>query len=121
MADVKSHAPAEAVTTEVGLEPIPFIDLAAQRRRLGPAIDAALARVFEHGKFILGPEVRELEDRLAAFAGQEHAVACSSGTDALVLVLMAWGIGPGDAVFVPAFTFAATAEAAALLGATPVF
>ncbi len=121
MADAKAHAPAEAVTTEVVLEPIPFIDLAAQRRRLGPAIDAALARVFEHGKFILGPEVRELEDRLATFAGQERAVACSSGTDALVLVLMAWGIGPGDAVFVPAFTFAATAEAVALLGATPVF
>jgi dTDP-4-amino-4,6-dideoxygalactose transaminase len=102
-------------------KPIPFIDLAAQRRRLGAAIDAALARVTEHCQFILGPEVRALEAELASFCGARHAVSCASGTDALVLVLMAKGIGPGDAVLCPSFTFCATAEVVALLGATPVF
>jgi dTDP-4-amino-4,6-dideoxygalactose transaminase len=102
-------------------KPIPFVDLAAQRRRLGAAIDAALARVTEHCQFILGPEVRALEAELARFCGARHAVSCASGTDALVLVLMAKGIGPGDAVICPSFTFCATAEVVALLGATPVF
>jgi len=103
------------------LPPIPFIDLAAQRRRLAPRIDAAIARVVDHCQFILGPEVRELEGQLAAFCGARHALSCASGTDALLLVLMAKGIGAGDAVFCPAFTFCATAEVAALLGATPLF
>ena len=102
-------------------EPIAFIDLQAQRRRLGERIDEAMARVLAHGRFIMGPEVRELEDRLGAFCGAKHAIACASGTDALLLALMAEGIGPGDAVFVPAFSFVATAEMAALAGATPVF
>ena len=102
-------------------KPIAFIDVAAQRRRLGARIDEAIARVTEHCQFILGPEVRALEAELAQFCGARHAVSCASGTDALVLVLMAKGIGPGDAVFCPAFTFCATAEVAALLGATPVF
>jgi dTDP-4-amino-4,6-dideoxygalactose transaminase len=101
--------------------PIPFIDIAAQRRRLGGAIDAAVARVLGHCQFILGPEVRTLEADLAAFCGARHAVSCSSGTDALQLPLMALGIGPGDAVICPSFTFAATAEVVALVGATPVF
>src|SRR5882757_8946563 len=100
---------------------IPFIDVAAQRRRLGPAIDAAVTRVLNHGQFILGPEVRSFEAELAAFCGAKHAVTCASGTDALVLALRARGIGPGDAVFCPSFTFCATAEVAALVGATPVF
>ena len=100
--------------------PIAFIDLAAQRRRLGHAIDEAIARVLAHCQFIQGPEVRALESELAAFCGARHAIACSSGTDALRLVLMAWGIGPGDAVICPAFTFCATAEVVALCGATPV-
>ncbi len=100
--------------------PIPFIDVAAQRRRLGRAIDDAVARVLTHCQFIHGPEVRALETELAAFCGARHAVACSSGTDALLLVLMAWEIGPGDAVICPAFTFCATAEVVALCGATPV-
>jgi len=100
--------------------PIPFIDVAAQRRRLGRAIDDAIARVLAHCHFIHGPEVRALETELAAFCGARHAVACSSGTDALLLVLMAWEIGPGDAVICPAFTFCATAEVVALCGATPV-
>jgi dTDP-4-amino-4,6-dideoxygalactose transaminase len=100
---------------------IPFIDVAAQRRRLGGAIDAAVARVLGHCQFILGPEVRTFEAELAKFCGARHAVTCASGTDALVLALRARGIGPGDAVICPSFTFCATAEVAALVGATPVF
>ena len=101
--------------------PIPFIDVAAQRRRLGTRIDEAIARVINHCQFILGPEVHALERELAAFCGARHAISCASGTDALLLVLMAKGIGPGDAVFCPAFTFCATAEVVVLIGATPVF
>src|SRR6201984_234367 len=101
--------------------PIPFIDVAAQRRRLGRLVDEAIARVLGHCQFILGPEVRALEAELAAFCGAPHAVTCASGTDALVLALMAQGIGPGDAVICPSFTFTATAEVVALVGATPVF
>ena len=100
---------------------IPFIDLAAQRRRLGPAVDAAVSRVLAHCQFILGPEVRAFEEELAAFCGAKHAVTCASGTDALVLALRAFGVGPGDAVICPSFTFCATAEVAVLVGATPVF
>jgi len=100
--------------------PIPFIDLMAQRRRLGRAIDDAITRVLAHGQFILGPEVAAFEAELAAYCGARHAVSCASGTDALVLTLMARGIGPGDAVICPTFTFCATAEAAVLVGATPV-
>jgi dTDP-4-amino-4,6-dideoxygalactose transaminase len=107
--------------TRSDAKPIPFIDVAAQRRRLGAGIDEAIARVTEHCQFILGPEVRALEAELATFCGARHAVSCASGTDALVLVLMAKGIGPGDAVICPSFTFCATAEVVALLGATPVF
>jgi dTDP-4-amino-4,6-dideoxygalactose transaminase len=105
----------------VDLKPIPFIDVAAQRRRLGSAVDEAVSRVLGHCQFLMGPEVFEFERQLAAFCGARHALSCASGTDALILVLMAKDIGPGDAVFCPAFTFCATAEAAALLGATPVF
>ncbi|MBV1699940.1 MAG: DegT/DnrJ/EryC1/StrS family aminotransferase [Hyphomicrobiales bacterium] len=101
--------------------PIPFIDVAAQRRRLGRAVDEAVGRVLAHCQFINGPEVRALETELAAFCGARHVIVCSSGTDALRLVLMAWGIGPGDAVICPAFTFCATAEVVALAGATPIF
>jgi dTDP-4-amino-4,6-dideoxygalactose transaminase len=101
--------------------PVPFIDVAAQRRRLGRAVDDAIARVLGHCQFILGPEVRTLEADLAAFCGARHAISCASGTDALVMVLMAKGIGPGDAVICPSFTFTATAEVVVLVGATPVF
>jgi dTDP-4-amino-4,6-dideoxygalactose transaminase len=100
---------------------IAFIDLQAQRRRLGDKVDQAIAKVLEHGRFIMGPEVKELEERLAEMGDAQHCVSCSSGTDSLLLVLMAWGIGPGDAVIVPAMTFASTAEVVALTGATPVF
>ena len=101
--------------------PLPFIDVAAQRRRLGTRIDDAIARVLGHCQFINGPEVRELERDLSAFCGAQHAIGVSSGTDALLLILMALGIGKGDAVFCPSFTFSATAESIALVGATPVF
>lgn len=100
---------------------IAFIDLQAQRARLGERIDRAIAQVLEHGRFIMGPEVKAFEEQLATFGEMERAVSCSSGTDALLLPLMAWGIGRGDAVFVPSFTFASTAEMVALTGATPVF
>ena len=102
------------------IEPIPFIDVAAQRRRLGPALDEAIARVLTHCQFIMGAEVKELESQLAAFCGARYAITCANGTDALLLVLMARGIRAGDAVFCPSFTFCATAEVVALLGATPV-
>jgi len=101
--------------------PIPFIDVAAQRRRLGSAIDTAVARVLNHCQFILGPEVKAFEAELAAFCGARHVISCASGTDALVLALRAMGVGPGDAVLCPSFTFCATAEVAVLVGATPVF
>ncbi|HEY6604203.1 MAG TPA: DegT/DnrJ/EryC1/StrS family aminotransferase [Xanthobacteraceae bacterium] len=101
--------------------PIPFIDVAAQRRRLGRSVDEAIARVLRHCQFILGPEVRALEVKLSEFCGARHVVTCASGTDALVMVLMARGIGSGDAVICPSFTFTATAEVVALVGATPVF
>jgi dTDP-4-amino-4,6-dideoxygalactose transaminase len=101
--------------------PIPFIDVAAQRRRLGSRIDEAVTRVLDHCQFILGPETIMLEQDLAAFCGARHALGVSNGTDALVLVMMAKGIGAGDAVFVPSFTYTASAEAIVLMGATPVF
>jgi dTDP-4-amino-4,6-dideoxygalactose transaminase len=101
--------------------PIPFIDVGAQRRRLGNLIDDAITRVTTHCQFLGGPEVAAFEADLAAFCGARYAVGCASGTDALMLVLMARGIGPGDAVLCPAFTFCATAEVVVLLGATPVF
>ena len=100
---------------------IPFIDLQAQRRRLGEPLAKAIQAAVEGGQWILGPQVRELEDKLADFAGVKHAISCANGTDALMIVLRAWNIGPGDAVFVPAFTFAASAEVVALVGASLVF
>lgn len=100
---------------------LPFIDLAAQRLALGPAVDAAVLKVVHHGAYIMGPEVFELERALSAFCGARHTLSCASGTDALALVLMAKHVRPGDAILCPAFTFAATAEVVAWLGATPVF
>lgn len=98
-----------------------FIDLGAQQRRIRAGVDRAIADVLDHGRYIMGPEVATLEGALASFVGGGHVVSCASGTDALVMALLVRGVGPGDAVFVPAFTFAATAESVALLGATPVF
>jgi dTDP-4-amino-4,6-dideoxygalactose transaminase len=101
--------------------PIPFLDLKAQQLRIGPVLRARLDAVLAHGQYILGPEVAELEESLAAFCGARFCVTVSSGTDALQIALMAEGIGRGDAVFLPAFTYTATAEVPLLLGATPVF
>jgi dTDP-4-amino-4,6-dideoxygalactose transaminase len=98
-----------------------FIDLAAQQARIRAEVEAAIAGVLDHGRYIMGPEVSQLEQELADFVGAGEVVSCASGTDALVMALLVRGVGPGDAVFVPAFTFAATAEAVAILGATPVF
>jgi UDP-2-acetamido-2-deoxy-ribo-hexuluronate aminotransferase len=100
---------------------LPFIDLQAQRARIKDKIDAAIARVIAHGQYILGPEVRDLETRLAAFGEAKHCLANANGTDALALPLMAWDVGAGDAVFCPSFTFAATAEIVPWFGAAPVF
>lgn len=98
-----------------------FIDLGAQRERIGDRLKAAIDRVVEEGKYILGPQVAEFEQKLADYIGVKHVVACANGTDALLLPLYAEGIGQGDAVFVPSFTFAATAEVVALAKAEPVF
>ncbi len=98
-----------------------FVDLQAQYRRLKDDMDARMAAVLAHGKFINGPEVRELEAQLAAYVGVKHCIACANGTDALQIALMAVGVGPGDEVIVPGFTYIATAEAAAVLGAKPVY
>jgi dTDP-4-amino-4,6-dideoxygalactose transaminase len=106
---------------QVRSQPIPFIDIVAQRQRLGRSIDDAVSRVLAHCQFINGPEVTALEAELAKFSGARHVIACASGTDALLMVLMAKQLGPGDAVLCPSFTFCATGEAVALTGATPVF
>ncbi|MGH6955040.1 MAG: DegT/DnrJ/EryC1/StrS family aminotransferase, partial [Caulobacteraceae bacterium] len=100
---------------------IPFIDLAAQQVRIKPRIDAAIQRVLAHGGYVKGPEVGAFEAQLAEFGQAKFALSCGNGTDALALPLMAWEIGAGDAVFCPAFTFAATAEVIPWTGATPVF
>lgn len=98
-----------------------FLDLAAQQQRIKTDIDARIQAVLSHGQFIMGPEVGELEAKLAAYVGTKHAIACASGTDGLLMALMAFNVGPGDAVFTTPFTFIATAEVISLLGATPVF
>ncbi|APG26646.1 aminotransferase DegT [Syntrophotalea acetylenivorans] len=100
---------------------IPFIDLQAQQARIRPEIDRRIQDVLNHGKYIMGPEVAELESRLADYVGVQHCIGVASGTDALLMALMAYGVGPGDAVFTTPFTFVATAEVISLLGATPVF
>ncbi|HEY8614864.1 DegT/DnrJ/EryC1/StrS aminotransferase family protein [Phenylobacterium sp.] len=101
--------------------PIPFIDLQAQRQRLGQPLEDAILKVVRSGAYIMGPEIAAFEAALGAFGDAPHVLSCASGTDALILPLMAWGIGPGDAVFCPSFTFAATAEVMPLVGASPVF
>lgn len=98
-----------------------FVDLAAQQALIKEEVDAGIQRVLEHGQYILGPEVRELEEKLAAFAGTKYCVTCANGTDALQIAQMAFGIGLGDEVIVPGFTFIATAETVAFLGAKPVY
>jgi dTDP-4-amino-4,6-dideoxygalactose transaminase len=110
-----------ALSIEEDIHHIDFIDLKAQQRRIRDRIDTAIAKVLDHGQYIMGPEVFELEKRLSEFSKVKHSLSCANGTDALYLILLAKGIGPGDAIFVPAFTFVAPAEAVALVGATPFF
>jgi dTDP-4-amino-4,6-dideoxygalactose transaminase len=98
-----------------------FIDLAAQQKRIRKKIEQNIQAVMNHGQYIMGPEVMELEDRLATYVGAKHAISCSSGTDALLLALMAYDVGDGDAIFTPPFTFISTAEVISILGATPIF
>jgi dTDP-4-amino-4,6-dideoxygalactose transaminase len=98
-----------------------FIDLKAQKARIADKINAAVAKVIDEGKYIMGPEVKTFENQLAAFSGAKHALGCANGTEAIVLPLMAWNIRPGDAIFCPSFTFCATAEVVPWMGATPVF
>lgn len=117
MGTVKSSSVERSSTAPL----MPFLDLGAQRKRLGSKMDEAISRVLDHGKFVMGPEVSELEARLSEHCGSRNVVGCSSGTDALLLALMALKVEPGDAVLIPSFTFVATAEVVALLGAKPVF
>jgi len=98
-----------------------FIDLAEQQKRIRNEVEKNINKVLDHGKYILGPEVKELEAKLAEYVGIKHAISCASGTDALLMALMAYGVKPGDAIFTTPFTFIATAEVIALLGATPIF
>lgn len=114
MSAILARAPAEET-------PIPLFDLKRQQARLRHDIDKRIAKVLDHGQYVLGPEVSELEAELSAFAGVKHTIAVSSGRDALIMALMAMGVGAGDAVLVPAFTFSATAAVVIAVGATPVF
>ena len=98
-----------------------FIDLAKQQSLIKTNLDKRIQDVLAHGKYIMGPEIREMEAQLAEYVGVKHCVSCSSGTDALLMPLLAWDVGPGDAVFTTPFTFIATAEVIQLLGATPIF
>ena len=98
-----------------------FIDLASQQKRIRDRITRGIEAVLNHGQYIMGPEIAALEEELARYVGARHAISCASGTDALLMALMARGIGPGDAVLTTPFTFVATAEVISLAGATPVF
>lgn len=111
----------ETASDEKEPSQLPFIDLAAQQDSIRPQLEKNIHNVLNHGRYIMGPEVKELEKRLCEYTGAKHCIGVSSGTDALLMTLMAWGIGPGDAVFTTPFTFIATAEVINLLGATPVF
>ena len=101
--------------------PAQFIDLSSQQSRIRSDLDKAISKVLDHGQYIMGPEVLEFEDELKKFTNSRNVVSCANGTDAITICLMAWDVGPGDAVFVPSFTYIATAETPAQLGATPFF
>ncbi len=107
--------------TEIRNKNIDFIDLKAQQARIRTQLDKRISAVLDHGSYILGPEVQELENVLARYVGTRHCISCANGTDALLMALMAYDVRPGDAIFTPPFTFVATAEVVALTGATPVF
>ena len=119
--DPRILSPEQYLTRRPEARPIDFIDLKGQQNDIRPALETGIHRVLHHGQYIMGPEVKELEAKLGAYVGAKHAISCASGTDALLMALMAYGVGPGDAVFTTPFTFIATAEVISLLGATPVF
>ncbi len=123
--DVRVIAPKDFVAREYSKDgvdsKIPFVDLARQQRRILTKVEKRISTVLRHGQYIMGPEIKELEQKLAEYTGVDHAICCASGTDALLLALMAYGVGPGDAVFTSPFTFISTAEVISLLGAAPVF
>lgn len=116
-----AHGPQSAAPRADDVTTIPFMDLGAQRAALGRRVDDAIMRVLDHGRYVMGPEIDDLEAAIADRTGRRHCVSCASGTDALVMTLMAMDVGPGDRVVVPDFTFVATAEAVRLVGAEPVF
>lgn len=123
---ISARTPAEALVwirdeSDTNAAGIPFVDLAAQQRAILPRLEKSIHKVLAHGRYIMGPEVRYLEEKLADYVGVKHAIGCSSGTDALILALQSYGIGPGDAVLTTPFTFISTAEVISLVGATPVF
>src|SRR5438270_12608579 len=103
--DNQQGAKNQTMNQHLRSEPIPFIEVSSQRRRLGASLDAAVKRVLDHCQFVNGPEVAELEAQLAAYCGAKHVVACASGTDAILMAMMAKNVGPGDAVLCPSFTF----------------
>lgn len=111
----------EQIQPDPRFSSIEFIDLKAQQKRIKPQVDQAIQNVLDHGRYVMGPEIAELEQQLCEFTGSSYCLACSSGTTALSLILMADNIGPGDVVFIPSFTFVATAEVVVTIGATPVF
>ncbi|MCD6305217.1 MAG: DegT/DnrJ/EryC1/StrS family aminotransferase [Deltaproteobacteria bacterium] len=117
----RAMSPEQFLARDSNSRNVDFIDLKSQQDKLRPALERNIHRALHHGRYIMGPEIRELEERLAAFVGGKHCITCSSGTDALFMTLMAYDVGPGDAVFTTPFTFIATAEAISFLGATPVF
>jgi UDP-2-acetamido-2-deoxy-ribo-hexuluronate aminotransferase len=127
LGELKAKTPSEAVGESSTRDPhssdnpIPFIDLAAQQARIRPEIEKRIETVLRHGKYILGPEVQELEDKLADYTGAKYCISCANGTDALQIAQMALGVGHGDEVIVPGFSYIATAETPALLGAKPVY
>lgn len=107
--------------TNASLDPIDFIDLKSQQKRIRSRVEESFLKILDHGQYIMGPEVKELESMLSEFCGVKHSISCANGTDALGLGLMAKGVQPGDAIFVPSFTFAATAEVVSWMGATAIF
>ena len=117
----RALSPKQYLASNVSPATIDFIDLKCQQSVIRPQLEQNIHTVLRHGKYIMGPEVKELEERLAAFAGVKHCIGCASGTDALLMALMAMDVGPGDAIFTTPFTFIATAEVISLLGATSVF
>lgn len=119
--DPRILSPEQYLTRRPEAGPLDFIDLKGQQNDIRPALEAGIHSVLRHGHYIMGPEVKELEQKLASYVGVKHAIGCASGTDALLMALMAYGVGPGDAIFTTPFTFIATAEVISLLGATPVF